>query len=288
LGREGVSFFSKSTLVNSELEVNDAALTCFTTQHSTVYGRTNFLSIPTIKGLAEGDLAEFYSSSLESPDRSSSIYQIFTDKVIKLADSIASNVSWPLGPLSILPFLMFKAAKVTDFTTFSEALASWVSSINVKVFFDNLNGCIRPLLVNENPTDSLIGSAETQVSYLQSSLSTLQSLLSSYIAQPVPEVDALLKSFKEKGSDRALDILLACRFTTFFGLTQDGLSYAGAAQDAVRQVASQDLPVRKTNRLASNKSQLRFSAESPDFEYDSSDVDRTPTPDPTWGGDIGK
>jgi hypothetical protein len=143
-------------------------------------------------------------------------------------------------------------------------------------------------LVNENPTDSLIGSAETQVSYLQSSLSTLQSLLSSYIAQPVPEVDALLKSFKEKGSDRALDILLACRFTTFFGLTQDGLSYAGAAQDAVRQVASQDLPVRKTNRLASNKSQLRFSAESPDFEYDSSDVDRTPTPDPTWGGDIGK
>ena len=46
----------------------------------------------------------------------------------------------------------------------------------------------------------------------------------------VPQVDTLISSFVEKGSDKAVDVLLTGQFSVFFGLTEAGASYAGAFQ----------------------------------------------------------
>ena len=61
-------------------------------------------------------------------------------------------------------------------------------------------------------------------------------------------------------------------FSAFFSLTADGASYAGAFQEAARDVARNDLPVRRFNRPETQSARVISQTQSPDFEYTAASV----------------
>jgi hypothetical protein len=102
---------------------------------------------------------------------------------------------------------------------------------------------------------------------------TLEAHLANFTVKTVQEIETLIRSLTEKGADRAVNLLLEGQFTTFFGLSLDQVSYAGNLMSTLKSTARQDLPVRKTNRKDNNTSRLIASTATPDFEFDSSDLD---------------
>jgi hypothetical protein len=88
-------------------------------------------------------------------------------------------------------------------------------------------------------------------------------------------VDTLIQGFLEKGADRAVDILLSANFSGFFGLSADSSSYAGNMLQTLRSMAREDLPINKFNRKESVQGKLLSSAASDDFEFSSSDIEKT-------------
>lgn len=296
IGQEGLRFFSKAVSLASEVEIYDP-LTVFMNAigPTSATGTTKYFKLPSKPNdLETGDFLEFHTASAEVPDYDRSITRLFTDTVVELGVAISSIGSWPFG-VTTLPFARLRTDKVISFEEFSEALEAWLEKkdTDTRAYFIDLARFIQPLLVNENPTASDVGSAENRVRDLLKILTitgatsgfapvaeALESILASYEAPFVPEADALVRAFKEKGADRAVDILLNCRFTSFFGLDQEETSYSGAFQKTLRQVAATDLPVRKVNRLEANISPLRSSVESVDFETETPDLDDAPNIDP--------
>jgi len=206
--------------------------------------------------------------------------------VVKLNDFLPMNLTYSFTS-NTLPFARLVLGHVNDFDVFSAALkgALSLSDANTERYFTDLNRFINPLRVNLNPTDSEIGAAEQRVNDLLAITAPIANAISAYTPAVVTEMDHLVKTFKEKGADRATDILLECRLSTFFGLSQDETSYSGHLQAAIRDVARLDLPVHKTNRLSRSLSQLKSSADSIDYEYSTADMDTTPLIDPPVEGD---
>lgn len=296
VGREGLYFFSKDKTLASRVQIFDN-LTVFMNSSGphTQEGTTNYFLLPSRPtDLEDGDYVEFYESNLETPDFERSVVRQFTDPVVELDGAISSVTQYNFGG-SNLPVAKLRTDRVISFEEYSRRLKAWLElrDAQVRAYFIDLNRFINPLLVNENPTDSDVGSAENRLNELLGILTiagatsaqmdpgnTLEAILDSYTTPFVAEADALVKAFREKGADRAVDFLLDCRFTTFFGMDQDEVSYAGNLQKAVREVARNDLPVRKTDRLARIQSPLKGSSESVDYEIESPDLDETPNIDP--------
>lgn len=234
------------------------------------------------------EIANINNTSLERV-----ITQVFADGVVELDEPIPAIGNYTFGS-NTLPFARLRTDKVVSFGEYKAALEDWLAreEAQVRPFFLDLNRFIQPLLANQNPTDTDVGSAENKIDELRAALSeagatsagaqepSLEFVIGTYESPYVAEADALLRAFREKGADRAVDMLLDCRFTTFFGLTQEETSYAGAFQKAARDVAVNDLPVRRVERLESTRSQLIASIESPDYENGTPDLDTTPDIDP--------
>ena len=101
---------------------------------------------------------------------------------------------------------------------------------------------------------------------------SLEYAINNYNSDVVPEVDAMIKGFQEKGADRAASLLTSALFSAFFNLTQNESSYAGNMQQLMRDVAVNDLPVAKTGREGRTVSRHRITVSDKDFEYDSTDI----------------
>jgi hypothetical protein len=218
------------------------------------------------------------------------IEQVYDDGVIRLDEPVSASVVYSLGSTSI-PFAVLETQRVLEFDQYAQYLENWLKLEVLKDrYYTDLNRLIQPLLINENPTDSQVGAAEQRLKDLMKVLiesmaveqnvpgTSLEALLSTYESPNVPEADALVRAFKEKGADRAVDLLLECQFSTFFGLTQDETSYAGNFQKNLRDVARLDMPVRKVGRVQEQR--VIAEIETPDFEYDDSDLDPDTTVDP--------
>jgi hypothetical protein len=85
-------------------------------------------------------------------------------------------------------------------------------------------------------------------------------------------VDELIRTYREKGSGRAIDILLTGQFSAFFGLDVHEVSYSGAMLNQMREIAQKDMPISKIGRKMSTTSRVISSIESTDYEYDTSDT----------------
>jgi hypothetical protein len=59
----------------------------------------------------------------------------------------------------------------------------------------------------------------------------------------------------------------------FFGLTADTASYGGVLAESIRELAREDLPVRKFNRTVGVEEGLLSSVAERDFEFSSEDAD---------------
>jgi hypothetical protein len=241
-----------------------------------------YLTFPGVSKLATiGDKIEIYNTTAAAPDQVLNITQVFGDDVIRVDSALSAGTSYSLTS-GTAPFARLITGHISNFDEFSAALRAQLSSsyANTSLYFKDLNRFINPLLVNLNPTDSDIASAETRVADMENVIDAITLALDNFSAEVIPQMDHLVKGLKEKGADRAVDILMECRFKDFFGLNQEQMSYAGTMQAAIRDVALNDLAVHKSNRLARSISPLRSSSTSPDYETDLSDLDPTPIIDP--------
>mgnify|MGYP000385510734 CR=1 FL=1 len=252
-----------------------------------VAGTTRYCSfVGASQSVQVGDALELFTTSTAQPSRTLTVLRVFPDDVLELDGAIAMNVTWSLTAIA-LPFARLVVGHVADFEALSRAIGDLLllPGASQHQYSVDLNRFLNPLLVNLNPTDQEIGAAEQRVLALNAIAVPLSAQLTGYQPPHVPEVDQLIRTFKEKGADRAVDILLECRFRDFFGLSQDGTSYSGAFQTAVRDVARLDLPVHKVNRLEASVQHLVSSSASTDYETEHPDLDTTPIIDPPAGID---
>jgi hypothetical protein len=156
------------------------------------------------------------------------------------------------------------------------------------------------LLSSTNPTTAQVNDAKNQLLSMLKYLTlsgatyagsaqedTLEYALVNYKAPAEESVDTLLGTFRNKGADRAIDLLLEGQFSTFFGLDADGVSYSGALLSGLRTLAREDLPIRKTDRATKAQQKLiGRSAEQADFEFTSDNVDPGLQPDIPAGADV--
>jgi len=287
---------SKNTTTSSALVLQgDAALTFFSASPHTQLGTSSWFALPSIpRGLQPGDVLEYYSTDYKTPSSSYVITQVISGlKVLQVAaDPVSGFVpdgsSWQFSPQPV-PFARLRMGVMNDFAQVQALLTTWlVSSVNQPLFFENFNRLINPLLANANPTAAQIGVAVNTLLQLYAYLTivqatavlgqpsvSLEAIIQTFTVEPIPAIDTLIRSFIEKGSDRATDLLLAGKFSTFFTLTADQASYSGAFQASTRAVAMNDLPVRRINRPEAQSSQLISQAQSPDFEYTAASVNET-------------
>jgi hypothetical protein len=302
IGREYLHIASADVTIASEvhLEVDPTSSLFFFSLPASATGMTKWFQLPEVPGdLVTGDLLELY----ESDYTASASYSITSvekdDRIIGLSGEIDSRVPWLMTEGNPPPFAKLRASKVVDYALFSGRLRTWAARDQQQgAYFTDLNRFINPLLANNNPTDTQIGDARNKSNELLTYLTlngaaanggnaddTIEGILSSYSVDPVPQVDALIKTFKEKSADRAIDLLLSGQFSTFFGLTIDQTSYAGAMQDNMKGVMRLDLPVRKNNRLDNSVSRKVGTADSVDYEYSREGEDKTGNIDPAGSVD---
>jgi hypothetical protein len=295
IGKEGFNIISKSPALTSSISVYDQHLVWFITHTPGVTTTTNYFKLPSLPAsLLDGDFLDIHTTHADAVDISASIVGIDSDGVIQLDTAIAFNLFLEFGTTA-LPFGVLRQAIVNNFNTFAAALTQWAAHFPVSnpAYFDNLNGLINPLLKNTNPTDGDVGTAENAIRQIYKFITiagasavgadpklTLEAIIDAYTAQVVPQIDTMITTYTQKGADRAMDLLLEPQFSTFFGLSQQQSSYAGNFQAAAQAVALNDLPVVRVNRAITSKSQLTGTAQSPDYERDSSDLDPTPIIDP--------
>lgn len=307
LAREHLKFLSTDQSVDSAIALSGTAVALlFTTPPGTAIGETTYVQLPEIPpALTVGDVFELYETQYNVVSRSATIIGIDRSiNVIQLSEAFESSLSVPLGSgTSPTPFARLRIGQVASYDNLKARLENWLGlSVNQLSFFTNLNRLVNPLLVNKNPTAVAVRDASLEVQKLLSYLSidgaasygiagsgattasvadALEQVLSSYSVDPVEPVDVLLKSFRERGADRAIDVLLQGQFSTFFGLSMDGTSYSGALQESARALAREDLPMRKYNRVGFQGERLISTGVEKDYEFDLSDADADVAPDPT-------
>lgn len=297
--REALTVSSKSKSISSSVESYDNLGVFFdTTGFHRATATTQYLQLPTTKGVEEGDLLELYTTGSVTPDITAVIETVFDDGVVGLAVALDATVSYTMaeGRPQSPPSAVLRKEQHYNFDAFKDQLDAWLAKApwsNLSSYFTDLNRYINPLLVNENPTDTDVSSAENRVKDLSGTLTiasatiankptleSLEAIFDTYSVNRVHEIDAMLKTLQERGADRASDLLLECQFTTFFGLSLEEVSYGGAFQKAMRDVMQNDLPVSKVKRAASTEGTITAEVSDADFEFSAADMDESPLVDP--------
>lgn len=285
-----VSFASEDTTTDSRVQVEGSAKDRFFFLASSVNtGTTNFVQLPEIpSSLAAGDKFEYYPSQYNSPSLSIVIEDIISEEsAIQLETAIPSTLSGlTFSTSSEIPFARIRRRDRADFDTLQENLESWAElSVNQPTYFRELER-LSNFLLDTNPTASEIGTAQAHLQTLQGVLteagatataqptaSSLEGITSAYVATSDRDVDALLTALREKGADRAVEVLLECKFDDFFNLSEDSSSYLGEMNVAMKEVVRNDLPIRKTDRFDAENDRLLEESEDIDYEFDFSDVE---------------
>ncbi|WP_394831826.1 hypothetical protein LVJ94_35450 [Pendulispora rubella] len=287
LGNTAIVFAATSRTTASRVEVRGAAASLFFVAPATAnYGTTAYVRVPQpLRGVSVGDLLEVYADDYQSPSQLFRIEDAESQApILRISPEIRSNTTLRFGE-EPPPFARVRFARGAAFATLERRLRTWLAlpSSNPS-FFTDLHRYINPLTASANPTATQVGAARDRLAALLADLTlvgattrgaaptaTLEFSLTSYAVEPVAALDTLLRSYKEKGADRASDLLLQGQFSAFFGLSVDDASYAGAMQARMREVVQQDVSLRKTDRADVVQGRSIVTAASPDYEQDVSD-----------------
>lgn len=284
LGHAYLSLTSLSTGLHTALSVEgSAAASFYLSVPSTSVGKTEWFGLPEPPSRVEpGDFLELHDSASQAPTYSIEIEAKGSNpNVLRLVSLLdVDQGTWSLVQGAQAPYGRVRVRKSDDYALLKEGLDAWVldPTQNVARYYSTLHGAINALVVNENPSAADVASAVLHVLRLQSQLTQLQVYLSAYEADLVERVDVLIDTYLENGGRRAVDLLVEGRFADFFGLSQDESSYSGDLQKSLRDVARNDLPVRRVRQNPGGV--LVDSYETPDYEFDISDVDEEEVPIP--------
>jgi hypothetical protein len=281
VGKYRVYFESADTSLDSLIAMDSAGSAFsrfFSSSPMEAPGYTPYIQLPEWPaGIEEGDFFETYTTLVGKPASVDIVQSLEKSSLlIELSDPFAVNY----GPIvmtagSPLPFARIRRHGFDTYNTLKRDLDGWLAVNDPDLFFRGLRTRINPLAANKKPTAAQVGAAVTSLEGLYTALQVLGVYLLDYEADVVPEVDTLIQSFQEKGADRAVDLLLEARFSDFFGLDQDEVSYAGTMQKSIRTVSREDLPVRKDNRNSGTQVDENILAtyDDKDFEFAADEVD---------------
>jgi len=284
MGQQRAVFASTSVLADSAIEMqsgDDDAYDEFfnpATPLPSAVGSTRFFQTPEEpKQVEPDDLLELYDTNAITASYICTIDNVeVDDSLVRVEEGSELDLdlgSFDLDPDNGIPLARIRKGRLNNFTEFADQANDWVElPVNETVaYFRELNRLVNVLAVNANPTPGQINTVVGTLQSLSNTLDQLEPILAIYEADTVEQVDALLAAYKEKGSDRASDILLEGRFRDFFNLSQDEVSYAGAVQAGVKEVMRADLPVRRYDRPRDGYIVAEY--EEKDFEYDWSDAE---------------
>lgn len=168
------------------------------------------------------------------------------------------------------------------YSVFITALTDWYNDVLVPSKFSEdileLERVLNPLLVNRNPSAALVGTARTKAQnlmdvYTNTTPDGLTEILADFTTSVVPRIDALLDMLKERGMDRAHDLLLLGEFEEFFSTGKDTSSYGGNLLEKMRSIAQNDVPQGRSLDSDNVDDQLTGSYEETDAEFDFTDQD---------------
>jgi hypothetical protein len=295
VGRWRVDFQSLATSGASAVRglAGGCAASFFSLTPRDALGTTPWVQLPTFpKSLDLGDQLEIYDTVYNVATSTAVITGLeASQRVIRIDPPVSmGRTSLLFSSTSEPPFARVRNIQNNTFEVMRASLVEWLAlPQNQEQFFRTLSRVLNPLVASANPTATEVGAARAQVQILLTLITELGSILQAYTATQVPRVDVLLDAFRQKGADRAVDLLLSGRFQEFFDTTQDTLSYLGDALTQLRDVQRQDLPVRRTQRQeATHNAVLLASYEEPDAEFDLSDAQDAAEPDiPGMFTDVG-
>jgi hypothetical protein len=167
------------------------------------------------------------------------------------------------------------------YASFITELGEWIEVLQSSRFEEDVQELVRvlnPLLTSKNPSASSIGTAKNaaldlRALYTGSSPRGISEILEEFVVLPVARIDAILNMLKERGLDRAYDLLLLGRIEDFFAATKDNASYGGNLLEKMRAIAQNDVPVGRGTDEENVDSRELASFDDPDADYDFSDQD---------------
>lgn len=311
LGQEKVRFGSRQQAITSSITVSNpsgqygafyffaAAQLPITRRGTTQYLR--FLTdFPT--GASLQDIVQFYETAFDTVSRQSTIIGLEQGpRVVKITPGVESTLLMSFESTAMVPFGRIRVAKVADFSAFKGQVDAWLGRTSQQdLWWRGLVSALTPILSNTNPTTAQVNNARnhllemleyltlagaTQVGGVQAA--TLEYALVNYKVPAEEPVDTLLSTFRNKGADRAIDLLLEGQFSTFFGLNSEGVSYSGTLLAGLRELAREDLPIRKTDRATKMQQKLiGTSGVQADFEFTADNADPGLQPDIPAGADV--
>lgn len=297
IGQSTVRFSSTSQLLDTKVELDEAwgsysAVDRFFAGGSVAeVGETGYFQLPEDpKSLSEGDSLELYEMAYNAP---TSAYELTDLELDQLLVQISPLLPTDYGTVEMsnsapIPFARIRLLRKNNYTVMEEALLEWLGLYqNSEAWFVELSRLLNPLIVNKNPTIAAVNAAKLHLQLMLGTLTeagaastgqpvsgALEAVLAAYDVREEDDVDTLVSAYLDRGSGRGIDILLQGRFTDFFGLSLEGMSYAGRVQELIREVSREDLPVRRTGRADNaDLEQLEGSWEDTDYTFDDSDVD---------------
>lgn len=176
-------------------------------------------------------------------------------------------------------FRVFSAAAIA-YEAFESALTGWQRLLAASKFTENileLERVMNPLLANKQPSAAQVGDARFAANALRDLLTNaspdgLTEVLIGYVVAAVPRMDAALKMLKERGMDRAYDLLMGGEVGTFFGMDKDDAASSSYMLKSMRSVVQSDLRISKLDDDA-DEFQHWNSSEDTDADFDFSDAD---------------
>jgi hypothetical protein len=180
---------------------------------------------------------------------------------------------------SIYSFRILSAAAVAyaDFISYLDEWYSWLDTTEFSDDIFELERVMNPLLANKNPSIAQLNDARNTLLSLKHLLTYslpygLTEVLTEYWVALVPRIDAALKMLKERGLDRAYDLLMDGKIAEFFGMDKDDASSSAYMLKTMRSVVQSDLRVSKLDEDADDTI-LTDSLVGTDPDYDYSDAD---------------
>lgn len=287
VGFEKLTVASLNTTTSSKVEIGGAAAGLFfAAPPGVAFGTTPWVKLPSkVSGLDVNDQLELYLSVYSTPS-STFVINSVDGLVLGLTSPISSVQVINLNPTTA-PFARLRSLAYLKYATMNTNLTTWLSlAQNQDAYLAEMSRLINIVIQEPNPTVAQIQAAMASVLLFQDVLlmansstpdHSLEAYLTAYNVARVDIVDELIRTYKEKGSGRAIDILLTGQFSAFFDLDVHSVSYSGAMLSQMREIAQKDLPINKIGRKMSTTSRVTSSTASPDYEYDTSDTENQKT-----------
>lgn len=267
-------------------------------------GTTPWVQLPVWpRGIVVGDALELYETQYNIVSREFSIVGLVESlRVIQISPEIESDITISFTDgTTPPPFGRIRVGKVYNFNLLKEALLTWLARTeNKAAYFGELARLANALIANSNPSLAstnefnkatqklaawLTVNGQQEFGVLTSPAAqlgdTLTEALSGYSVDAVTEIDTLISTYRQRGADRAVDILLEGRYRDFFGLGSANASYAGELAEQMRGVARELLPISRYDRQSTTEQSLlaSYPEKDPEYTLEASDEELVVDPD---------